>query len=107
MTESHKNLAKNRIHYDCNICRYTTSNKTDYDRHCLTAKHKKHKKTPKNTLQNAKYTCETCDFVTDNKKHYERHCLTIKHLKNTKHSNEMQLEIKENIVKKNIDELKI
>jgi len=95
MTESHKNLAKNRIQYECESCQFITGNKTDYNKHCLTAKHKKHQKTPKNTLKNAKYTCETCDFVTDNKKHYERHLLTDKHLKNTKHSNELQIEIKE------------
>jgi len=95
MTESCKNLAKNRIHYECEKCHFITANKTDYHKHCLTSKHKKMQKLQKIAIKNAKYTCDTCDFVTDNKTNYDKHCLTLKHLKNINYSNEVQLEIKE------------
>jgi hypothetical protein len=83
MTESPKNLAKKCIQYECKSCQFITANKSNYDTHCLTAKHIKGLKRTKKDQKNAKYSCETCEYNTDHKTKYERHLLTAKHLKNT------------------------
>ena len=73
---------KKHIDYECETCHFITGNKSHYERHCLTAKHKKLQKLQKVATKNTKYTCETCDYFTDNKTNYDKHCLTAKHLKN-------------------------
>jgi len=85
-------IPENPFTFICESCQYKTRNKKDYKKHCLTSKHQKSQKSQKIP---PKYICQSCDYFTDSKKDYEKHCLTSKHLKNAKHSNEMQLEIKE------------
>ena len=72
--------------YHCECCDFHSSNKKDYNRHCLTAKHKSrinHEeneiKPEENTPNN--YNCETCDFHTSKKTDYTIHCMTAKHKK--------------------------
>ena len=43
MTSLEKKTEKNVVTYNCEHCDYLTSNKTDYSRHLLTAKHIKNK----------------------------------------------------------------
>lgn len=46
----------------CEECNYSTSNKKDYDRHLLTAKHKNRTILNKNpTIEISKFTCEICN----------------------------------------------
>jgi uncharacterized C2H2 Zn-finger protein len=68
--------------YFCEKCDYITSKKTDYIKHCMTAKH--------NWMANVSqkvanvFFCETCDYSTSKKTDYSKHCLTAKHINATK-----------------------
>jgi len=68
------------MNYLCESCDYHTSKKTDYKKHCLTAKHKSlilcDKVTRKITM---KYCCESCNYHTSIKNDYNKHCATAKH----------------------------
>lgn len=76
---------KNR-EYNCTICNIICRDKTDYDKHILTAKH------IGNTFVNTKsvkksgqsFVCEDCDYSTSKKQHYEKHLSTQKHFVNKK-----------------------
>ena len=72
------------MNYHCKCCDFNTSNKNDYTRHELTAKHIKRTKSEKTekTPNKTKYHCEWCDFFTSKKTDYTKHCLTTKHKKN-------------------------
>jgi len=63
--------------YICIKCNYTTSNKKDYNRHILTAKHNlmnlEAKKSPN-------FACKLCDYTSSNKKDFNKHLHTIKHI---------------------------
>ena len=63
--------------YICKKCDYFTSQKSDYNRHCLTVKHKLETAGNGRNVQN--YICENCDFSTSQKSDYDRHCSTLKH----------------------------
>jgi hypothetical protein len=39
-TNKSQKSQKNKVYYDCSICNYTTSNKTDYNKHLMTLKHR-------------------------------------------------------------------
>ena len=70
--------------YNCECCDYHTNKLSNYNKHDLTAKHKKrilNEKNLKKTQMN--YHCETCDFHTSKKTDYKIHTLTAKHIKKT------------------------
>ena len=74
------------LQYECKTCDFISSNKKDYSRHTLTAKHTKLLKCYENAssiLPNLPihYECKYCDFISCNKKDYNRHILTAKHTK--------------------------
>ena len=78
-----ENPKKSRQKFDCITCLYHTSKKTDFLKHCSTAKHLNSincatlpQKTPK------KITCLSCNFHTHNQKDYDRHVQTNKHKNN-------------------------
>ena len=70
------------MNYHCEYCDYQTSNKKDFSKHEMTAKHKKsilmRQQVNKSLL---KYHCECCDYFTSKKTNYNAHCLTTKHKK--------------------------
>jgi hypothetical protein len=90
MREVADKIVKNRIHYECIKCQYITGNKTDYEKHLMTAKHKKLLKSQKNAEKVAKYSCKKCDYFTCNKTNYEKHLTTEKHKNNFPEKEEMQ-----------------
>ena len=76
------------MNYQCEICDFQSSNKNDYNRHCMTAKHKKCILNVKNAEKTQlNFHCETCAFYTSNKTNYSTHCLTAKHKKRFKQEN--------------------
>jgi hypothetical protein len=75
-------MQKVQMNFYCETCDYKTSNKKDYIKHCLTAKHKKCMLLGKNAEKKLmNYHCVTCDFYTSNKTNYKHHELTAKHQK--------------------------
>ena len=74
---------KKCISYECIECCFITSHKNNYNKHLMTAKHKKCKKMQKNAKENTKipicYQCIDCNFITNNKNNYNKHLGTIKH----------------------------
>ena len=83
-----QNIAKK---YVCKSCDYTTSNKTDFNKHNLTRKHIKNDKldNSQNVSQNTakKYVCEFCNYITIKKTDFNKHILTRKHTTNVNESN--------------------
>ena len=70
------------MNYHCETCDFHSSNKNDYNRHCMTAKHKKCLLNVKNAEKTRmKFHCEYCDFYTSNKTNYTQHEMTVKHKK--------------------------
>ena len=58
---------KHKINYSCDLCKFVSSNKTDYERHVNTPKHHKNVQYHTNTLEsssslssNNNYTCPLC-----------------------------------------------
>jgi hypothetical protein len=74
----------------CELCDYTTSRTNDYDRHLLTAKHKKlqnvQEKVANVRTENSQriFYCKKCEYKCSNNYNFEKHKLTAKHLKNEK-----------------------
>jgi len=52
---------KNEKKYICNNCDFSTSKKTDFDRHTATQKHKNNILTTTNNKENEKHKCENCE----------------------------------------------
>ena len=70
------------MNFHCNFCNFNTSNKKDYNKHVLTAKHKNRILRGKIAEKNpSNYHCEICDYHTSNKTDYTKHVLTAKHKK--------------------------
>ena len=82
-----KNSEKNRKNYNCEPCNFTTSNKSEYDRHILRSKHLYLTNPEKNTPKKPNYECKLCNFETNKKHDYSRHCMTRKHKDNEKNEN--------------------
>lgn len=72
----------------CELCDYTTSRKSNFDKHILSHKHKSvtndnilitndNKKQLEKVAQ--KFYCEKCDYYACTKQHFEYHKLTLKH----------------------------
>jgi hypothetical protein len=70
------------MNFHCDYCDFNTSNKKDYNKHILTAKHKNRILRGKIAEKNpSTYHCEICDYHTSNKTDYTKHILTAKHKK--------------------------
>ena len=82
-----KKSANRYTNYSCENCNYNTCNKSDLDKHNLTAKHKRKCLEIKNPLKSMqKYFCEKCDYKCSNKKDFNKHTLTDKCLGNSLHT---------------------
>ena len=84
----------------CELCYYNTSNKKDYNKHLITAKHKNRsflanlgEKIPKNPQKSkVEFTCELCYYNTTNKKDYNKHLNRSKHKKNEQEKEKQTLQ---------------
>jgi hypothetical protein len=72
-----KNPQKIPKNYLCIKCNYSSSNKKDYNRHLLTAKHNLEANGSK---KSPNFACFFCDYISSNKKDYNKHLLTRKHI---------------------------
>jgi hypothetical protein len=79
-----KSGKKINLCFHCTDCDYYTSKKSNYDKHCLTAKHLMDTKSGKKI--EPLFSCLTCDYHTSKKYNYEKHCLSAKHIVDTKSS---------------------
>ena len=83
MKEIARNLAKKCLAYNCECCQFITDNKTNFNKHMMTAKHKNLQILQENARNLAKsclaYTCDGCQFITDNKTNFNKHMMTAKH----------------------------
>ncbi len=77
----------------CHFCNYSTSRKSNFDRHVMTPKHRyiaktsKTSKTSKNeqqlkNIEKNKYVCIKCNFETSHKANFTRHLNSKKHKNN-------------------------
>ena len=60
MQNGNKKSAKIRKKYLCKVCDFLSSNKKDFNRHILTAKHKKSAKCPENK-KTVEFICNFCN----------------------------------------------
>jgi hypothetical protein len=67
--------------YECDVCGFETSIKSNYTRHTLSERHRlvfeKYK-----LLKSQTYSCNTCEYKSLKKSDYNRHLLSKKHQKN-------------------------
>jgi hypothetical protein len=72
--------------FDCEICHYTTSRITDYNKHISTNKHKTivlgQNVSKLETEKYIDYVCEKCNYSTTVSRDYNKHLHTKKHLEN-------------------------
>lgn len=61
----------------CEICGYSTNNKSNYNKHLRSAKHINKTNPRKKTY--VSYKCDVCDYNTDDKTKWNRHIKTKKH----------------------------
>ena len=70
------------IYYFCNTCQFKCYKQSDYEKHFLTAKHKRltntNEKSPKNIHR---FCCNTCDYRCSKQSDYDKHIATNKHKK--------------------------
>jgi hypothetical protein len=92
-----KNRKKSQINYNCNNCDYTTSNKFDYNKHLLTAKHLKvtlgDPKVAKNRNYNLNHICSNCNkvYVSRNGLWKHKKSCDTKNCKETNDTNQFEL----------------
>lgn len=63
--------------FECAPCSFTSFDKSNFNKHLLTAKHKK--ATGQQQSTETKYECVGCEFLTKDKKDFSRHIRTQKH----------------------------
>lgn len=64
----------------CEKCNFITDRESNYNKHLMTAKHKKPQKTPKNPALNAgQYSCGGFIFITDKVNNFNNHLPTATH----------------------------
>ena len=66
--------------YNCVICDYHTSSKSNFEKHLNTKKHL-NQNPPKKSETMSLFECIPCKYKTTDKSNYERHLKNIKHLK--------------------------
>jgi hypothetical protein len=74
--------------YVCNYCDFTSSNKTNYNKHLVTIKHKTAEMEINGNKNSAekdafKYNCNLCNYYTNKLTNYNYHMSSSKHCKNT------------------------
>jgi hypothetical protein len=72
MQNGNKKSAKIRKKYHCKVCDFLSSNKKDFNRHILTAKHKKSAKCPENK-KTVEFICNFCGNCYKYKSGLSRH----------------------------------
>ena len=85
-SKNEQKRAKTSKKFFCEKCEYTTSRKSNYDRHLESIKHlekkqKSGKKWQKMTENNVFKYCELCDYTASKKYNWDKHIQTIKHKK--------------------------
>jgi len=83
-SKNEQKRAKTSNFFFCEKCDYSTSRKSNYDRHLVSIKHLEKKggetqKWQKSTKKNVFKICEHCDYVASKKYNWEKHTQTIKH----------------------------
>ena len=83
-SKNEQKRAKTSNFFFCEKCDYSTSRKSNYDRHIVSIKHLEKKggvaqKWQKSTKKNVFKICEHCDYVASKKYNWEKHLQTIKH----------------------------
>tara|TARA_B100001059_G_scaffold142079_1_gene142018 strand:- start:1960 stop:2970 length:1011 start_codon:yes stop_codon:yes gene_type:complete len=83
-SKNEQKRAKTSNFFFCEKCDYSTSRKSNYDRHLISIKHLEKKggvaqKWQKSTKKNVFKICEHCDYVASKKYNWEKHTQTIKH----------------------------
>ena len=86
MSQENKNI------FHCELCNYTCSKKSVFDKHLSTAKHinndmKKNEIKEYSKKSNGFY-CNFCDVTCVTKQNIEKHCLTSKHIEKKNEKNE-------------------
>jgi hypothetical protein len=84
---ANENSQKNAYKYLCDICDFKCSKASNWEKHILTAKHKRLTKTNEKMPKNATYICELCEFNCSNKFDYDKHIMTNKHKRLTNENN--------------------
>jgi hypothetical protein len=74
-------MDKNAKKIECDICDFITSNKSNFNKHLLTAKHLNRTMLCENNAE--KFTCEYCHFECRKKSNYDVHLTTTKHKNRT------------------------
>ena len=75
-----KNSLKSPYKYICIDCNYNTMCHRDYDKHLLTAKHKRLHVDAEKLLKSIEpFVCIKCNYQCDTKSDYSKHCKTKKH----------------------------
>jgi hypothetical protein len=67
--------------YYCDVCKTECHKKNNYEKHLLTAKHKKMSDAMDNFHFSTILSCDICDINFANNKDYQKHLLTAKHKK--------------------------
>ena len=83
---------ENKNNFHCELCNYTCSKKSVFDKHLLTAKHKNNEMKKDEIIEYSKmsqgFYCKLCDVTCVTKQKIERHCLTAKHIEKKNEKNE-------------------
>ena len=85
-SKNEQKRAKTSNFFFCEKCDYSTSRKSNYDRHLVSIKHlektgKNKKKWQNLTKKSVFKICELCDYVASKKYNWEKHLQTTKHQK--------------------------
>ena len=102
-----KNCTPKIPKYSCESCDYTTSKKSNYDKHLQTEKHFEKMsgyKVAEQLPEVAKYFCKSCDYTTKRKHDYDKHCETLKCKSVTKSSKLAKLAQNSQHISINMDE---
>jgi len=83
-SKNEQKRAKTSNFFFCENCAYSTSRKSNYDRHLVSIKHLEKmggetQKWQKSTKKNVFKICDICDYVASKKYNWEKHLQTIKH----------------------------
>jgi len=85
-SKNEQKRAKTSKNFFCGICDYSTSRKSNFDRHLVSIKHLEKtvvqpKKWQKSCKKNVFKVCEFCDYTASKKYNWDKHIQTTKHQK--------------------------